>query len=241
MQKCLKNCILSSRICSNLCCINGIYLNYCQVYGVTTVGVSICNRIYWLSQLVTTRNYSAVAISHILQFITTRIWSPNFVLFFPCDDSLSTLHPDLWIELSILESGLIWIATGSRLWDQSQSQSHVTTDGQYILVSSSLWNLWPDITFCLKVAVLSLWGALSDEMSSLSLVSHCQQYLDNCPNLISFTFYMSYMFYVYTVYTRPLSAQAQYSRHGPLIKHFSSLSYHVAIARISQKIISSIA
>jgi hypothetical protein len=28
----------------------------------------------------------------------------------------------------------------------------------------------------LKVAVLSLWGALSDERSGLSLVSHCQQY-----------------------------------------------------------------
>jgi hypothetical protein len=30
---------------------------------------------------------------------------------------------------------------------------------QYVLVSSPLWNLWPDIIFCLKVAVLSLWGA----------------------------------------------------------------------------------
>jgi hypothetical protein len=29
--------------------------------------------------------------------------------------------------------------------------------------------------FCLNFAVLSLWGALSDERSGLSLVSHCQQ------------------------------------------------------------------
>jgi hypothetical protein len=47
---------------------------------------------------------------------------------------------------------------------------------QYVLVSSSLWNLWPDIIFCLKVAVLSLWGALSDERSGLSLISYCEQY-----------------------------------------------------------------
>jgi hypothetical protein len=44
-------------------------------------------------------------------------------------------------------------------------------------VSSSLWNLWPDITFCLKFVVLSLWGALSDERTGLSPASHCQQYL----------------------------------------------------------------
>jgi hypothetical protein len=37
---------------------------------------------------------------------------------------------------------------------------------QYVLVSSPLWNLWPDIIFCLKVAVLSLWGTLSDKMEA---------------------------------------------------------------------------
>jgi hypothetical protein len=38
---------------------------------------------------------------------------------------------------------------------------------QYVLLSSPLWDLWPDITSCLKVAVLSLWGALSDGRTSL--------------------------------------------------------------------------
>jgi DNA-binding winged helix-turn-helix (wHTH) protein len=38
---------------------------------------------------------------------------------------------------------------------------------QYVELSSPLWDLWPDITFCpkvdcLKVAILSLRGALSD-------------------------------------------------------------------------------
>jgi hypothetical protein len=41
---------------------------------------------------------------------------------------------------------------------------------QYVKVSSPLWDLWPDIASYLKVAVLSLWGALSDERSGLSFV-----------------------------------------------------------------------
>jgi hypothetical protein len=36
----------------------------------------------------------------------------------------------------------------------------------------------------LKVTVLSLFGALSDERSGLSPFSHCQQYLVHCQNLI---------------------------------------------------------
>jgi hypothetical protein len=71
---------------------------------------------------------------------------------------------------------------------------------QYVLVSSPLWNLRPDIIFCLKVAVLSLWGALSDERSSLSPVSHCQQYLVHCQKcniiyLVHITCFM-YMQYI---------------------------------------------
>jgi hypothetical protein len=37
---------------------------------------------------------------------------------------------------------------------------------QYVVMSSSLWNPWPVVVFCLNVAVLSLWGALSDERSN---------------------------------------------------------------------------
>jgi hypothetical protein len=41
---------------------------------------------------------------------------------------------------------------------------------QYALVSSPIWDFWPEIFFffCFKVTVLSLWGALSDERSGLS-------------------------------------------------------------------------
>jgi hypothetical protein len=60
------------------------------------------------------------------------------------------------------------------------------------------------ILFCLKVAVLSLWGALSDERSGLSPVSHCQQYLVHCQrfNIIYIVFILFILlFYVYAIYT----------------------------------------
>jgi hypothetical protein len=43
----------------------------------------------------------------------------------------------------------------------------------YVKVSSPLWDMWPDITFYPKVAVLSLWGALSDKRSGLLFVGTC--------------------------------------------------------------------
>jgi hypothetical protein len=76
---------------------------------------------------------------------------------------------------------------------------------QYVFVSRPLWNLWPDITFCLKFAVLSLWGALSDERSGLSLVSHCRQYVTHCQNVILFTFYMSHVFCIYNIHKTSVS------------------------------------
>jgi hypothetical protein len=42
------------------------------------------------------------------------------------------------------------------------------TVGQYVLVSSSLWDLWPDIIFCLKVAVVSVGRPLWREVGSVS-------------------------------------------------------------------------
>jgi hypothetical protein len=54
---------------------------------------------------------------------------------------------------------------------RSRSWSYFTTYGrsvsQYVLVSSPLWNLWRDITTCLKVVVLFLWGTLSDKRTGL--------------------------------------------------------------------------
>jgi hypothetical protein len=92
-------------------------------------------------------------------------------------------------------------------------------------VSSQLWNLWPDIIFCLNVPVLSLWGALSDERSVVS----CQSLSAVFSPLSKFNLiYMlqSHVFYVCTIYTRPLSAQAQYSRSWPII---CSLCYNSSL------------
>jgi hypothetical protein len=52
----------------------------------------------------------------------------------------------------------------------SQSQSHIATDGQSVLVLSPIWSSRPDMYYCLTVTVLLLWGALSDERTGLSFV-----------------------------------------------------------------------
>jgi hypothetical protein len=52
----------------------------------------------------------------------------------------------------------------------SQSQSYVTTDGQPDSLSwnkAPIWGLRPDLDYCLTVAGLLNWGALSDERTSL--------------------------------------------------------------------------
>jgi hypothetical protein len=55
---------------------------------------------------------------------------------------------------------------------QSQSQSYITTDGQPASLSFNKapnWGLRPDLDYCLTVACLLVWGALSDERTGLSL------------------------------------------------------------------------
>jgi hypothetical protein len=52
----------------------------------------------------------------------------------------------------------------------SQSQSYVTTDGQSASLSwcqAPIWGLRPDFYYCQTVAVLLVWGALSDERTGL--------------------------------------------------------------------------
>jgi hypothetical protein len=64
-----------------------------------------------------------------------------------------------------------------------RSPSHFTTYSQSVSQSvrlgvEPLWDLWPDITSCLKVAVLSLWGALSNERMGLQFAVQSL----NCPS-----------------------------------------------------------
>jgi hypothetical protein len=53
----------------------------------------------------------------------------------------------------------------------SESESYVTTDGQPASLSwnkAPIWGLRPDLYYCLTIAGLLIWGALSDERSGLS-------------------------------------------------------------------------
>jgi hypothetical protein len=56
------------------------------------------------------------------------------------------------------------------LHSQSQSQSYTTTDGQPASLSwnkAPIWGLRPDLDYCLTLACLLVWGALSDERTGL--------------------------------------------------------------------------
>jgi hypothetical protein len=46
----------------------------------------------------------------------------------------------------------------------------LTVSQSVSFVSSQIWGSWPDIYYCLKIKVLLLWGALSDERTGLSFI-----------------------------------------------------------------------
>jgi hypothetical protein len=55
-------------------------------------------------------------------------------------------------------------------WLKSQIQSYITTDSQPASLSwnkAPIWGLRPDLDYCLSVAGLLVWGALSDERMGL--------------------------------------------------------------------------
>jgi hypothetical protein len=64
-----------------------------------------------------------------------------------------------------------WLPTARLQLDPSQSQSHVTTEGQSASLSWCYLPIWgprPDFDYCQRVAGLLIWGALSDERTGLS-------------------------------------------------------------------------
>jgi hypothetical protein len=53
----------------------------------------------------------------------------------------------------------------------SESESYVTIEGQPASLywnKAPIWGLGPDLCYCLTVAGLLIWGALSDERTGLS-------------------------------------------------------------------------
>jgi hypothetical protein len=60
------------------------------------------------------------------------------------------------IELVPISGAIHGIVMVNESYDQSKSKSRYNwwSVSQYVLVSSPLWDLWPDITFCLKVTFI---------------------------------------------------------------------------------------
>jgi hypothetical protein len=97
-------------------------------------------------------------------------------------------------------------------WLQKTSKSESCYDwqpvSQYVLVSSSLWNLWPDIILSESCRVVSVGYPLLWEVGSVSCQSR-QQYLAHCQKLnviyIVHVTYFMYMQYILGLYQHRLS------------------------------------
>jgi hypothetical protein len=70
-----------------------------------------------------------------------------------------------WYFLQLLALRLNWNHI------KSKSRYNRRSVGQSTLASSAIWCLRPDFCYCQTVAVLSMWGALSGERTSLSLLN----------------------------------------------------------------------
>jgi hypothetical protein len=86
----------------------------------------------------------------------------------------SLVHiPAGWRLETRLDSTRLYATTasfGTRL-SSPESESYVTTDGQSASLSwmkAPTWGLRPDLYYCLTVAGLLIWGALSHERTGLS-------------------------------------------------------------------------
>jgi hypothetical protein len=76
-----------------------------------------------------------------------------------------TLDSGIFLSLSLSLSLSLCLSESSRI------EYYVTTDGQSASVSwnkAPIWGLGPDFYYCLTVAGLLMWGALSHERSGLS-------------------------------------------------------------------------
>jgi hypothetical protein len=127
-----------------------------------------------LTQLGATSNYIAIA-NHTLQITAANIKSTparsvfnNRFLVTNVNNGYSWNFRVQVLPVRRLSSN--W--TLSILPQQkSQSQSHVTTDGQLGSLSWNkvpIWELRPDFYYCQTVAGLLMWGALSDERAGVS-------------------------------------------------------------------------
>jgi hypothetical protein len=124
--------------------------------------LDLCEHLH--TKLVTTSNYNAIAHLHTLQITTAHAKASQsvFTSRFLVTDPNNIL---CWCQ---------YRPTNIPQLTHCQSQSYVTTDGQSASLSwnkAPIWGLRPDLYYCLTVAGLLTWGALSDERK-VSVICH---------------------------------------------------------------------
>jgi hypothetical protein len=99
-------------------------------------------------------------------------WWPDLLYTY----TILILYWPLYNTLCLLSSSSSTaVSRGSLYYNSSHSHSYIAMTfsqsvSQSVLVPSPIWYSWPDVYYCLTFTFLSLWGALSDEMTGLSFV-----------------------------------------------------------------------
>jgi hypothetical protein len=98
--------------------------------------------------------------------------------------------------------------TGFKFTNSKSKSKFLTTDGQSASLSwnkASIWGLRPDLYYCLTIAGLLMWGALSDERTGLSFIRVTVSSSKSVVSMynLHFTCYWMYV-YMYIQYVQGL-------------------------------------
>jgi hypothetical protein len=147
-------------------------IKYCHVLGCVTMdGVWIGEWIYW-PLIHTTWNYKQLQryhwSTHFTNHYTLSLLQPFIV--FPSRCLVTTLNNE---DSSASVLTPLPLANTTHNWTVNWNwvEFYITTDGQPANLSwnkAPIWGLRPDLIYCLTVAGLLIWGALSDERTGLS-------------------------------------------------------------------------
>jgi hypothetical protein len=162
---------------------------------VTTDGIWIGNRIYWT---LTEPKYIQLRRSHSVTHSKDHCNYSTHKVF-----SVFTSRCLVVVSNGGRSPSLGLPNCPRRQMPKSKSHCDWRSVSQWVLVSSPIWGSWPDINYYrLTVTVLLLWGALSDERTSMSFVyaaGPCQ-----CSLFDSFSLFVtSYDFQVHGGGIRP--------------------------------------